>query len=172
MLSANEAKAADGPAKTSAQAHPELWPALKSPVPVDAELESRVQALLAKMSVEEKVGQVVQGDIGSLTADDVRKYRLGSALAGGNSDPGSDYHATAAQWVALADELYRASMDTSDGHNAIPLLFGIDAVHGHNNLVGATLFPHNIALGATRDPELMREIAVATATELRVTGLD
>ena len=63
-------------------------------------------------------------------------------------------------------------MDTGGGHNAIPILFGIDAVHGHNNLVGATLFPHNIGLGATRDPELMREIGAATAVEIRATGLD
>ena len=159
-------------AESASRANPEAWPAIQSPLPADPELERRVQALLAKMSAEEKVGQTVQGDIGSLTPDDVRKYRLGSALAGGNSDPGNDYHATAAQWVALADELYRASMDTSGGHNAIPLLFGIDAVHGHNNLVGATLFPHNIGLGATRNPELMREIAAATAAELRATGLD
>ncbi|MET0755848.1 MAG: glycoside hydrolase family 3 N-terminal domain-containing protein [Pseudoxanthomonas sp.] len=159
-------------ANASATAHPELWPALKSPVKADPELERRVQALLAKMTVEEKVGQIVQGDIGSVTPDDVRKYRLGSVLAGGNSDPGNSYKATAAQWVALADEFYRASMDTSGGHNAIPVLFGIDAVHGHNNLVGATLFPHNVGLGATRDPELMREIAAATAAEIRATGLD
>lgn len=169
LLVASSSVLAAGP---SAQSNPEVWPALESPLPANPELERRVQALLAMMSVEEKVGQTVQGDIGSLTPDDVRKYRLGSALAGGNSDPGNDYHATAAQWVALADELYRASMDTSGGHNAIPLLFGIDAVHGHNNLVGATLFPHNIGLGATRNPELMREIAAATAAELRATGLD
>jgi beta-glucosidase len=155
-----------------ARADAEQWPALRSPVPVDAALEKRVAELLAKMSVEEKVGQIVQGDIGSLTPEDVRKYRLGSVLAGGSSDPGGDYRATAAQWVALADEFYRASMDTSGGHNAIPVLFGIDAVHGHNNLVGATLFPHNIGLGATRNPELMREIAAVTALEIRATGLD
>lgn len=156
----------------SAQAHPGLWPEMQSPVTKDPELDRRVQQLLARMTVEEKVGQVVQGDIASVTPEDVRKYRLGSVLAGGNSDPGNDFHATAAQWVALADAFYQASMDTSGGHNAIPILFGIDAVHGHNNLVGATLFPHNIGLGATRDPELMREIAAATAVELRVTGLD
>lgn len=161
-----------GAASSAAQVHPEQWPALSPPLAPDPVLERRVQALLARMSVEEKVGQIVQGDIGSLTAEDVRKYRLGSVLAGGNSDPGGSYRATAAQWVALADEMHRASMDTSGGHNAIPVLFGIDAVHGHNNLVGATLFPHNIGLGAARDPELMREIAAATAAEIRATGLE
>ncbi|KAF1716393.1 1,4-beta-D-glucan glucohydrolase [Pseudoxanthomonas yeongjuensis] len=164
--------AGDPEANRSAQAHPGLWPAMRSPVKQDPELERRVRELLSRMSVEEKVGQVVQGDIASVTPEDVRKYRLGSVLAGGNSDPGNDFHATAAQWVALADAFYQASMDTSGGDNAIPVLFGIDAVHGHNNLVGATLFPHNIGLGATRDPELLREIAAATAVEIRATGLD
>src|SRR6187399_3299777 len=80
-------------AKNSAQAHPELWPAMQSPVARNPELDRRVQQLLARMSVEEKVGQVVQADIGSVTPEDVRKHRLGSVLAGGNSDPGGDYHA-------------------------------------------------------------------------------
>lgn len=174
MLSASDAveKQASTGVEGDPTAHPALWPALKSPIPRDAVLEQRIQSLLSKMSVEEKVGQIVQGDIGSITSDEVRKYRLGSVLAGGNSDPGGNYRATAAQWVALADEFHRASMDTSGGHNAIPVMFGIDAVHGHNNLVGATIFPHNIGLGAARNPELMREIAAATAAEIRATGLD
>jgi beta-glucosidase len=167
-----DVRAGNAGAKDASQAHPDSWPALRSPVAEDPALESRVRQLLARMTVEEKVGQVVQADIASVTPEDVRKYRLGSILAGGNSDPGGDYHASAAQWVALADAFYRASMDTAGGHNAIPVLFGIDAVHGHNNLVGATLFPHNIGLGAARDPGLMREIAAATAVEIRATGLD
>ncbi len=162
---------ADGDA-ASATANPAVWPALRSPIAPDPALEQRIGELLSRMSVEEKVGQVVQGDIGSVTPEDVRRYRLGSVLAGGNSDPGKSYRATAAEWVALADAFHAASMDTSGGHNAIPVIFGIDAVHGHNNVVGATLFPHNIGLGATRNPDLMREIAAATAVELRVTGLD
>ena len=108
------------------------------------------------MTVEEKVGQIVQGDIASLTPDDVRKYRLGSVLAGGGSDPGGKYNATPRKWLALADAFYEASMDTRGGGKAIPILFGIDAVHGQSNIVGATVFPHNIGLGATRNPELMR----------------
>ncbi len=159
-------------AAAAGEARPALWPAMRSPVAPDPALERRVQRLLAGMSVEDKVGQIVQGDIASVTPDDVRRYRLGSVLAGGNSDPGGDYRATAAQWVALADAFYDASMDTRDGRPAIPVLFGIDAVHGHNNLVGATLFPHNIGLGAARDPLLLREIAAATAREIRATGLD
>src|SRR3990167_7617060 len=79
-----------------------------------------------------------------IAPDDGRKYRLGSVLAGGNSAPGAKYNASAAEWLALADALYLASMDTSGGGKALPVLLGIDAVHGHNNVVGATLFPHNI----------------------------
>ncbi|MNM75861.1 Periplasmic beta-glucosidase precursor [compost metagenome] len=114
----------------------------------------------------------MQGDIASLTPDDVRKYRLGSILAGGNSDPGGRYDATPAEWLALADAFYEASMDTSQGGKAIPVLFGIDAVHGQSNIVGATLFPHNIGLGAARNPELLRRIGEITALETRVTGIE
>ncbi|MFC0679856.1 exo 1,3/1,4-beta-D-glucan glucohydrolase [Lysobacter korlensis] len=156
----------------SSVANPALWPQMQSPIKRDARLEARIQELLAQMSVEDKVGQIVQGDLGSLTPEDVRKYRLGSVLAGGNSDPGGRYNATGPEWLALADALYRASMDTGGGRKPIPVLLGIDAVHGHNNVVGATLFPHNIGLGAANDPELVRRIAQATATELRTTGFE
>lgn len=164
------ASASGGPA--SPVANPESWPRLQSPIAKNPELEARIRELLARMSVEEKVGQVVQGDLGSLTPDDVRKYKLGSVLAGGNSDPGGRYNATGPEWLALADALYRASMDAADGHKPIPVLLGIDAVHGHNNVVGATLFPHNIGLGAAHDPELVRRIAQVTAVELRTTGFE
>lgn len=153
-------------------ANPASWPMLAAPLPRDAALEARVQDLLARMSVEQKVGQVIQGDIGSTTPEDVRKYHLGSVLAGGNSDPGGKYNAPAADWLKLADDMHLASMDTRDGRLAIPVLLGIDAVHGHNNVVGATLFPHNIGLGAANDPELLRKIATATALELRATGFE
>lgn len=152
--------------------NPAIWPALTSPLPVDPALESRITTLMAKMSLEEKVGQVVQADLDSVTPDDVRRYRLGSVLAGGNSDPGKRYDAPAKDWLAAADALHAASMDTSGGHNAIPVLLGIDAVHGHNNVVGATLFPHNIGLGAANDADLVRRIARATALELRATGFE
>ena len=101
----------------------------------------------------------------------MRRYRLGSILAGGNSDPGGRYDASPAEWLALADA-FDASMDTSKGGKAIPLLFGIDAVHGQSNIIGATLFPHNIGLGATRNPELLRQIGGITALETRVTGME
>lgn len=155
---------------TQAAASP--WPEVKWPLAEDPAIEKRIAGLLATMTVEEKVGQLVQGDIASLTPEDVRKYRLGSVLAGGNSDPGGKYDASPAQWLALADAYYAASMDTSGGGKAVPILFGIDAVHGQSNIVGATLFPHNIGLGAMRDPELMRRIGEVTAIETRATGME
>jgi len=127
------------------------WPAVAWPLDEDPAIEKRIDELMAKMTVEEKISQIVQGDLASLTPEDVRKYRLGSVLAGGNSDPGGKYNATPAQWLALADAFYEASMDTGEGGHAIQVLFGIDAVHGQSNIVGATLLPHNIGLGATRN---------------------
>ncbi|WP_133501590.1 glycoside hydrolase family 3 protein [Cognatilysobacter terrigena] len=156
----------------AAVAHPDLWPAMTSPIPRDARVEARIRDLLKSMSVEEKVGQVIQGDLGSLTPNDVRTYHLGSVLGGGNSDPGAKYNAPAKDWLALADALHDASVDKSKGGHGIPVLLGIDAVHGHNNVVGATLFPHNIALGAMNDPALVHRIAQVTAEELRATGFE
>lgn len=151
---------------------PANWPDTAWPLAEDAALEQRITDLMATMSVEEKVGQIVQGDIADVTPEDVRKYRLGSILAGGNSDPGGRYDASPAEWLALSDAFWEASMDTSGGGKAIPVIFGIDAVHGQSNIVGATLFPHNIGLGATRNAELMREIGRVTAIETRVTGME
>jgi beta-glucosidase len=151
--------------------HPEQWPKGGSPLPADPGIESRVQALLKKMSVADKVGQMIQADIKYVTPDDVREYHLGSILAGGNSKPAGQPYPVASQWQALSDAFYRASTDTSKGGLAVPVLFGIDAVHGHNNLVGSTLFPQNSALGATRDPPLIHDIGEVTAQELRASGI-
>lgn len=151
---------------------PAHWPQPVWPLADDPALERRLDALLAAMTVEEKVGQTIQADIGSITPDDLRKYRLGSILAGGGSDPGGQYNASPQAWLALADAFWEASMDTSQGGKAIPVIWGIDAVHGQSNIIGATLFPHNIGLGATRDPELVRAIGRITAIETRVTGME
>lgn len=159
-------------ADSAAVVHPEAWPQAAWPLSPDARLEARVDTLLSRMTLKEKVGQTIQADIGSVTPGDVRTYRLGSILAGGNSKPGGRRTATPAQWLAEADAFYAASMDTSHGHLAIPVLFGIDAVHGDNSTLGATLFPQNSALGATRDPALMQAIGAATAAEVRATGLN
>jgi beta-glucosidase len=136
------------------------------------DIEAKVAALLARMTLEQKIGQMVQPDIRSVTPDDVRKYRLGSVLNGGGAFPGEKKHASVADWVALADSYYDASMDTANGAPAIPIIWGTDAVHGHNNVLGATLFPHNIGLGAANDPDLMERIGAATAREVAATGLD
>ncbi|WP_369815800.1 exo 1,3/1,4-beta-D-glucan glucohydrolase [Erythrobacter sp. QSSC1-22B] len=124
------------------------------------------------MSIEQKVGQIIQADIASVTPDDVHRYHLGSVLNGGNSDPGGRYNAPAEDWLAAADAFYAASMRRDGELPRIPVIWGSDAVHGHNNVVGATLFPHNIGLGAARNPDLIRRIGAATAIEMRVTGLD
>jgi beta-glucosidase len=161
----------DGADAMSARAHPTLWP-VASPPPADSAIEARIEAILARMTLEEKVGQTIQADIGSVTPEDVRTYNLGSVLNGGGSGPGGNLRATPAEWLALADAFWTTSTDLSDGGVGIPVIWGTDAVHGHNKAVGATLFPHNIGLGAANDPELMRRIGAATAREVRVTGHD
>jgi len=155
-----------------AVAHPDSWPARTASVARDPEVERRVDALIAAMSIEQKVGQIIQADIGSVTPDDVYRYHLGAVLNGGNSDPGGRYNALARDWLAAADAFYAASMRPDGALPRIPVIWGSDAVHGHNNVVGATLFPHNIGLGAARNPDLIRRIGAATAIEMRVTGLD
>lgn len=159
------------PTPEQATAHPALWPNAASPdAMTDAETEAFVAQLLSRLTLEEKVGQVIQADIGSITPEDLLTYPLGSILAGGNSSPGRDERASPQAWVDLA-KAYREANARRPGA-AVPLIFGIDAVHGHNNVVGATLFPHNIGLGASRDPELIRRIGEATALEVAVTGAD
>ncbi len=152
--------------------HPELWPAGKSGVTRDPAIEAEVTKLLAQMTLEEKVGQVIQADISYVTPDDVRKYHLGSILNGGDSGPYGNDRALAPDWLKLADEFYNASVDVPPGHAAIPVIWGQDAVHGNSNIIGATLFPHNIGLGAMHDPDLMLKIGEITAKELRVVGGD
>jgi beta-glucosidase len=159
--------AASGPI----QSNPELWPELTSPVRLDADIEKRVDDLMARMSIEHKVGQMIQAEIQFVTPEDVRKYHLGSILNGGGSFPDKNKYASPGDWLALADAFYQASVDTSQGGLGIPLIWGTDAVHGHSNVYGATIFPHNIGLGATRNPELIRQIGAATAIEVAVTGI-
>jgi beta-glucosidase len=156
----------------SSMIHPNLWPSVPAALPPDPALEARILTLLGSMSDEDKVGQLVQADITAIKPEDLKTYRLGSVLAGGNSGPNGDEFATPKQWRALVDEFHQAALAPSPGHAAIPLMFGVDAVHGHNNVVGATLFPQNSALGATRDANLVREIGAATAAEVRATDID
>lgn len=135
-------------------------------------IDERASAILARMTLEEKVGQVIQGDISAVKPSDLKKYNLGSVLNGGNSAPGGGKIAKPEAWVELADAYWKASTDTRDGGVGIPAIWGTDAVHGHNNLQSATIFPHNIGLGAANDPALIKEIGAVTAREIRATGLD
>ena len=169
---ADTVAAADAPGDmpVEARVHPEQWPEIAFPRVLTEAGEARVQAILARMTVEQKVGQIIQADIASVMPEDVRRYRLGSVLNGGNSGPGGDDLAPAEKWLELADAFYEASMDVAVGEPAIPIVWGTDAVHGHSNIIGATIFPHNVGLGATRDPELIERIGQVTAVEIRVTG--
>lgn len=156
----------------SSVARPEIWPEVKAQPSRDPAVEARIDKLMAAMSLEDKVGQLIQVDIGSITPADVRTWKIGSVLNGGNSGPYGDEYASPAKWMQLADEYYDASMERSDGRPRIPIIWGTDSVHGNNNIVGATLFPHNIGLGAANDPDLIREIGAATALETAAAGLD
>jgi beta-glucosidase len=150
--------------------HPALWPSATWPVRPIAADEARIADLLKRMTVEEKVGQILQANITDITPDEVRRYHIGSVLNGGNAGPGGDDYAPPPKWLELADRFWVASTDTSQGGVGIPILWGTDAVHGHSNIIGATLFPQNIGLGAMRDPAFIARIGAATAAEIRTTG--
>jgi beta-glucosidase len=156
----------------AAPAAPQLesWPRLDSAIAPDPALEARVREIVGNMTLAQKIGQMTQAEIKSVTPDDVRTYYLGSVLNGGGSWPRNDKHAHAAEWLKLADAFYDASMAT-DMAVKVPMIWGTDAVHGHNNVYGATIFPHNIGLGAARDPELVQAIGAATGKAVRATGI-
>src|SRR2546430_3970379 len=101
-------------------------------------IEAGIHDLLRQLTLEQKVAQMVQADIRYVTPEDERKYRLGSVFNGGGAFPGNDRHAAVSDWVALADRFYHPSMDSSSGAPAIPVIWGTDAVHGHNHVIGAT----------------------------------
>ncbi|XRQ12179.1 glycoside hydrolase family 3 protein [Actinomadura welshii] len=126
----------------------------------------RVDDLLSRMTLDEKIGQMTQAERGSVTGADITNYSLGSVLSGGGSAPAPN---TATGWADMYDRFQNAALATRLG---IPLVYGVDAVHGHNNVHGATIFPHNIGLGAARDPELVQQIGRATAEEVSGTGID
>jgi beta-glucosidase len=150
----------------------DIWPVLDIAVKPDEKIEAKVVALLATMSLEQKVAQMIQPEIRDITVEDMRKYGFGSYLNGGGAFPNNDKHATPADWIKLAEDMYQASVDDSLDGNSIPTIWGTDAVHGHNNVIGATLFPHNIGLGAANNSALIEKIAAVTATEVMVTGID
>ncbi|MGZ9898677.1 glycoside hydrolase family 3 protein [Shewanella gaetbuli] len=155
------------------QAHDiNLWPQQTAALPVDQALEDKIAKLLASMTLEQKVAQMIQPEIRDITVEDMRKYGFGSYLNGGGAYPNNNKHATPADWIELAENMYQASIDDSVDGIAIPTMWGTDAVHGHNNVIGATLFPHNIGLGAANNPKLIKQVAAITAKEVMVTGID
>lgn len=156
-----------------ARADPANWPAAASPDALtDPATEERIDGLIARMSLEQKVGQLIQADIGSIQPADLAEYPLGSILAGGNSGPYGNERATAADWNRLVRAFRAASLANGKNGVAIPIIFGVDAVHGHNNVPNATVFPHNVGLGAAHDPDLIRRIGAATAKEIAASGIE
>ena len=127
-----------------------------------------VNNLMKTMSIEEKVGQVIQADLDFIKPSDLRDYPIGSVLNGGNTSPRGELRASPAEWKSLAQEFYEESKKTGA---SIPVLWGTDAVHGHSNVFGATIFPHNIGIGAAANPQLVEDIGAAVAEEVLATGL-
>ncbi|MGI9286484.1 MAG: glycoside hydrolase family 3 protein, partial [Pseudomonadales bacterium] len=125
--------------------------------------------LLSRMTLDQKIGQMTQSERIACTPEEVKNYHLGSVLSGGGSAPGENL---AADWVTMNDDYWAASMEEDENHLAIPVIYGVDAIHGHNNVRGATVFPQNIGLGAANDPDLLQLIAQITAREILATGVD
>src|SRR5204863_3229605 len=134
---------------------------------VSASPDADAKSLLAQMTLDEKIGQMVQVDSGALKdKSDVQKYFIGSVLSGGNSDPPDNRPET---WLKFVNEIRAQALKT---RLKIPLLYGVDAVHGHNNILGAVIFPHHIGMGAANDPALVEKAEQITAQELRATGIN
>jgi beta-glucosidase len=150
------------------------WPRSNQQLLIKPEVEAFVTQLMSKMTLEEKVMQMVQANISAVSPQELREFNIGSIEAGGDSAPNNgDVHSPPAAWLALTDEYARAASEYKGAdHRAIPIIFGVDAVHGHSHLGGATLFPHNVALGATHDAELLTRIGRITAQEVSATGIE
>ncbi len=168
-----QSSAHSGDAAGVAALHPELWPPAVQRGGDSTDIEPALAKLLAGMSLEEKVGQMIQADIASITPEQLQRYKLGSILAGGGAAPGNDVRTPPQAWLALTNAFFEASLRTGTAsHEAIPIIFGIDAVHGNAKIVGATVFPHNVGLGAAHDAQLVRRIGEATAEEVAAIGID
>ncbi|MEM7800747.1 MAG: glycoside hydrolase family 3 N-terminal domain-containing protein, partial [Chloroflexota bacterium] len=128
--------------------------------------EARIDDLLSRMTLDEKIGQMTLVEKGSIPPRDVTRYHIGGVLSGGGGGPDGDN--SPAGWHEMVGEYQAATLETE---LQIPLIYGVDSVHGHSNVTGATIFPHNIGLGATRNPDLVAEIAHATALETLATGI-
>ncbi|GFP80574.1 beta-glucosidase bogh3b, partial [Phtheirospermum japonicum] len=131
----------------------------------NAPIEARVKDLLSRMTLQEKIGQMTQIERSVATPSAIKDLSIGSILSVGGSGPYEN--AESRDWASMVDNFQKAALESRLG---IPLLYGIDGVHGNNNVYGATIFPHNIGLGATRDADLIRRIGIATALEVRASG--
>ena len=156
----------------SRKLNPEIWPKIVFEVKKNQVIELKVKRLLSSMTLPQKVAQMIQPEIRDITVEDMRNFGFGSYLNGGGAFPENNKHSTPQDWIDLAEAMYQASVDDSVDGMTIPTMWGTDAVHGHNNVIGATLFPHNIGLGAANNPKLIEQIAKATATEVMATGID
>ena len=155
------------------QTYYQEWPRILDEENLDKDLEERIRGLLGQMTLEEKIGQMIQPDLREVTVEEAGEYKLGSILNGGGAWPFGNKYASSSDWVSLADDYYKSVAKAFEGRGfTIPFMWATDAVHGHNNVFGATLFPHNIGLGSAHDPELIKRIGIATAKEIAVTGLD
>ena len=128
-----------------------------------------IDNLIQNMTLEQKVGQIIMPDIDEVTPEDARKYQLGTFLNGGGKFPNKNKNSSVEDWKKLSEEFYNASPVVNGV--LIPILWGTDAVHGHNNVIGATIFPHNIGLGSTMNPDLIKNIGEAVAKEVLSTGI-
>ena len=128
-----------------------------------------IDTLVSQMTLEQKVGQIIMPEINSVTPEQAKKYHFGTILNGGGGFPNQNKNSTVEDWKNLSKNYYDVSTEVNG--TKIPILWGTDAVHGHNNVIGATIFPHNIALGATQNPELLKRIGSAVAKEVSSTGI-
>lgn len=129
-------------------------------------VEDRVEALLKQMTLDEKIAQMVQAENDDITLEEIKTYGVGSVFSGGDADPKEGN--SSENWQITVNEIKQAALETPLG---IPVLYGIDAVHGHNNVEGTTIFPHNIGLGATNDEDLLKRMGEIVAKEVKATGI-
>uniref|UniRef100_F6HAB2 Glycoside hydrolase family 3 N-terminal domain-containing protein n=1 Tax=Vitis vinifera TaxID=29760 RepID=F6HAB2_VITVI len=125
----------------------------------------RIRDLMKRMTLAEKIGQMTQIDRKTATPEIMKEYSIGSLISSPGSVP--RVQATAEEWIQMINDFQHGFLSSRLG---IPMIYGVDALHGSNNVYKATIFPHNVGLGATRDPELVRKIGAATALEVRATG--
>ncbi|MFA0412942.1 glycoside hydrolase family 3 N-terminal domain-containing protein [Vibrio renipiscarius] len=163
----------NGGAGSSSLPYFQDWPSLDSVIIQEAHIEARIAELVQQMTLGEKVGQMVMPEYRQMTPQEAKQYKIGSVLNGGGGWPNENKTATASDWALQSDQYWLALDEAYAGRGfRIPFMWATDAVHGHNNVYGATIFPHNIGLGAANNPELIQKIGEITAIEVAATGID